>query len=864
MPFGQYVSRKRNGEEEQSYDVDSVGRQIENAKLRIQDSGFTPKENERNWFEKLTNLPTNQNAFLDTLELLNRPTQGIMNVLYKGGDNAGKEFIHGLSGKDRVSGSDVAGKWGIKNKVGQFALGTGLEIALDPLNLVPGGALVKGASAVGKGIGKGVRVAEDFVPALRLAREATEPAVTATKDALGKVFVPKYGWERTLTGEADDTLKKSYDATRRDIRVQTDKSLANVADIAKTTGVDAGADVGRIMENDLNLWDEFGQPLPRPVRELSTNEEVQSAAQNLLKSNETLRQWALDNGVSIKGMEGYMTHILSAEERKLRSRGKAIPLDRGNFGAGQPNKKILNARTLQGSVEDINDQVKRNLFEPNAYFATAIGQKRLIEYANAVKFRREVLSNPSFATKYTKGDIVPEGAVKIDTNNYKFIKDDTLDGLGLADEIGGEYIVTKGAKEALDRYKKMTTDEGVNAFFKAFDATQSVWKRAALFSVPYHLRNDIGAKFNNWVAGMNIVELGKYSAEADVDVVNAVFRGKPSKLYQEYVDQGLSSASLSKVEFMPYDEPEKAITKTITERSKSMKEQAISKLNPLRAFETSREFGDFADQTNRFALYKWGRESKKLSPEQARELVNRVQFDYTNTTTAEKEIFARAFPFYRWMRNNIPFQIRQFAENPQKYSRINKVRLNAQEAAGIENENVPQWMKEQFAIAAYGKDGSGKFISTGLPLADIIRATDPLKTAVDSVTPLIKTPAELSLNRNFFYDKPIEKFKGQEKQFQVPGTNMEFGIPSKVAYLAEQATGQIGRGFSQYLQKPEDKDQDLKFRKPSLGISNILKDYDAKKAEYYQKFDELQRLQDQLDYIEQQTGQRPRTVREIR
>ena len=603
--------------------------------------------------------------------------------------------------------------------------------------------------------------------------------------------------------------------------------------------------------------------IPRPVREYSNDPRVQQAARNLMRSNQELRQWALDNGIQINELQGYMTHVLAAEERKRRQ--KFLPIDRGNFGPGQPNKSILKERQIPGSVEDINERLGRTFFEPNAFFATAIGQKRLIEYVNAVNFRRQVLSNPNFAVKYEKGMPIPENAVVIDTNNYKFIKeaDDVLGQIGLADEIGGQYLVTKSVKQALDRYKRLTTDEGINGFLKAFDTAQSVWKRMALFSLPYHLRNDIGAKFNNWIGGMSLADLVKYSAQADREVFNAIIRGRESKLYREYREQGLGSSALSQVEFARAGEDvEKAVQRTIEKRSKDVKGQVKQRLNPLNAFETSREFADFIDQTNRFALYKWARD-KGMTPEQAAQKVREVQFDYTKLTPFEREILTRMIPFYRWMRNNLPFQIRQFIQDPRKYANINKLRLNLQDVMGIDEENVPDWMKEQFALPVRGEGGSGQFLALNLPLSDITRATSPLKTLVDATTPFAKLPAEVALNRNFFYNRPIQEFEGQQTQFQIPGTNVQFGMDPTTAYVLQQLTGQIGRGLSGYLQTPESENQDVKFRTPSLGISSVLKDFDAERAQYYQQLDRLRRLQDLIDYIEQQTGQRPRTIAEI-
>lgn len=850
-----------------AYDLDSVNRSIENARTRIMDAGFDPGEaDKRNWFEKLTNLPENQNAFFDILELLDRPAAGIRSAIHANlqGQNAGEALLRGFAGKDRVRGADLAEAWGVESGPGKFIAGTALDIGLDPLTYIPGGQIAKGLQFAGRPVVSSYRALENAAPKIRMFREGVQ-------DAFGRAFVPDYKLGEDLYGRADDTILRAKQAAENDIRFRTEESMKNVADAAKLAGgIDTGTDVGRIMESGLRQFDEAGNEIPRPPRELSSDPAIQQAAQNLMQSNAELREWARSNGIPVGELEGYMRHVLSREERKLREMRRAIPVDRGNFGAGQPDKKVLNPRKIPGSVEDINEQMGRTFFEPNAFFSTAIGQKRLIEYANAARFRREVLSNPNFAIKYEKGMEVPKNAVVIDTNNYKFLPDDAGE---LTDEIGGEYIVTKSVKTALDRYKKLTSDEGINGFLKAYDALQSGWKRLALFSVPYHLRNDIGAKFNNWVGGMNTADLVKYSAEADKDVYNAVIKGQESDLYREFRQQGLGHSGLSAVEFARRgEEPEEAIRRTIEKRSQfdntlkgRLKAEAKQLKNPLNAFQTSQEFGQFIDQTNRFALYKWAREKKGMTPEQAAKKVREVQFDYTQLTPLEREFFTRIIPFYRWMRNNLPFQIRQFINDPRKYANANKIRLNAQEAAGIEDENVPDWMKQSFAIPVYGdQSGSGKFLGLNLPVGDITKLSDPLKMIIDAITPLAKLPAEVALNRNFFYNKPIEKFEGQEKQFQIPFGGPEFGVDATLAYVLEQLTGQPGRALSGFLQQPESVDQDTKFRMPSLGINSLIKDFDVDRAKYFEAREDLQQLLDLIRYIEQQTGQPVRTVNEIR
>src|SRR5690606_14557172 len=151
-----------------------------------------------------------------------------------------------------------------------------------------------------------------------------------------------------------------------------------------------------------------------PICELSTSPEIQQTARTLVRSNDELRQYALDNGIQIAEIEGYMTHVWSKAERELRKNRRISAIDAGRKGTGNPNKKVIAQRELKGSAEDVNERLGREMFDPNAYFATAVGQKRLIDYISAVKFRKEVLDNSDFARKFVKGMDVPPNAEIID------------------------------------------------------------------------------------------------------------------------------------------------------------------------------------------------------------------------------------------------------------------------------------------------------------------------------------------------------------------------------------------------------------------------------------------------------------------
>jgi hypothetical protein len=869
--FDKQVKRTGKGlfsTENNPYDTSKVDKQIENARIRIEDSGYKPEDTDRrNWFERATNLPKGQNWFFDTLELLGRGGNAVKNTIdksfIKGVENPGVALYKGISGKEKVSGADLAEDFGIDNKVGKFALGTALDIGLDPATYIPGGALAKGIGAVAKPIRgalkAGYTAVEAASPALKTLRETKlAPIGGSIKDGLGYMFKPGYKQDETLFGDQSDFLKKLQTETENSRRFNQGEIMNTVTNAAKDVGLDKGTEVGRVMEQNAPVYG------PKPFREIPDDPKILDAAETLMNKNAELRQLAADNGIDIQELAGYMTHVWSKAEREQRGILKPKFLDRGQFNQGNPNKDILNKRKYEGSVEDINQQVGREMFEPNAFFASAIGQQRLNDYIHAVAFRRKVLSNTDFAVKYEEGMQIPKNAVIVDTNKYTFLKDsgDILDGVVPADSIGGRYVVTKAAKQLLDRYQTINTDEGTKAFLKTIGALQGTWKKLALFSPGFHIRNVAGAGWNMYAAGMNPADIGNYVRKS-VTELTQVAKGAENPMYREFREQGLDVGGLTQSEYgQMFKDPESIIQKEVESKSKPVGKRIVSSVMPQNLFNTSRNIGEKSDEAMKFAMYQWARTKLKLDPAAAAAKVKEALFDYTDLTPFEQK--ARLLiPFYSWSRKNIPFQVKKFIDDPKRFANLNKIRTNAQDAVGLDDENVPNFMKEGMAIPVSGENGKGKYLGLNLPVADLTKLSSPLKLLTDSVSPLLKTPMEIATNYNMFRGKPIQKFEGQTLQLQVPGTDAQVDIPIRLAYALQALGGQVGRGVTQYLQKPGQEDQDNKFRVPSLGINSIVKPFDAEQSDYYQKLDELRQLQDLILYIQQQEGAKPRTIAEI-
>jgi hypothetical protein len=141
------------GEKEQL--AKSVGTQVTNLEQRFKNVGVptetgAKEADQRNLIEKALNLKADQNMLMDVLEILNRPTQVVTNVLSSLGDKDKRDVLtaawEGLSGKEEIGArqalANLTGDKDIlkikENKdsklddIGQFVIDLGLEIVADP------------------------------------------------------------------------------------------------------------------------------------------------------------------------------------------------------------------------------------------------------------------------------------------------------------------------------------------------------------------------------------------------------------------------------------------------------------------------------------------------------------------------------------------------------------------------------------------------------------------------------------------------------------------------------------------------------------------------------------------------------------
>ena len=176
--------------------------------------------------------------------------------------------------------------------------------------------------------------------------------------------------------------------------------------------------------------------------------------------------------------------------------------------------------------------------------------------------------------------------------------------------------------------------------------------------------------------------------------------------------------------------------------------------------------------------------------EEAVASMNRAMFDYAHgLTDFEKGTKGRAglkdfFPFYSWTRFNTEAQMRQVFLKPWFYAGLAKAKGNV-EAALTDGDLIPTAMRAPFIQENAGVQiGGGEKpamlnIGQALPINELgmlfgsipfvsgsnIPGQGIIKAAINQLSPLIRTPAELAMNIDLYRKQAIRSYPGQTESF---------------------------------------------------------------------------------------------------
>jgi hypothetical protein len=354
--------------------------------------------------------------------------------------------------------------------------------------------------------------------------------------------------------------------------------------------------------------------------------------------------------------------------------------------------------------------------------------------------------------------------------------------------------------EMLKAYRQFADPAPV---WRAFDTIQNWGKSYTLFLFPwYHFRNAFG--------NLNNMHLAGFGEDFGADMLD-YFKGRTAQMWmsrgnmtrakrikwyvkslnkeidsekatQLALENGVSGSGL-----LGHDIPWNAMDRvdSMWDSLGSFGKAWFPGSMQFKPLEWGRRFGTFMENGDRFILF-MNRLRKGDDVRTAAMKSKKFLGDYRSEimTSWERENMARAFPFYRWNRFNIPMQVEQLATSQRSRLKfLTQVRIAKElipediDPADLPEE-VPQWIKDAVGVPTRRNQDTGEleFLLLGSyhPLADIdhlvsLAALRPLPAgmkAIREMTPIARLPVELFIGRSLSMDRPlrgeIEEFLGQQ------------------------------------------------------------------------------------------------------
>lgn len=286
------------------------------------------------------------------------------------------------------------------------------------------------------------------------------------------------------------------------------------------------------------------------------------------------------------------------------------------------------------------------------------------------------------------------------------------------------------------------------------------WKKWATYRNPgFHVRNFFGIWFNNFLGGvmtshyhfasrvMSARDGGKWGTKLlkpddfrELGLNNipglAELEGKMTygDMANLLTDTGITRGSAAAVEL---------VQGGFTEKQRIASKAAV----PARwADQHLRRLSSTIEDFGRVAAWARGMQMTPGDLYGARSFVMMRHGDYGDLTDTENFI-RDIVPFYKWMRTNVPYQIRMLATNPGYMTGVMKLQKSIFDVAGLDaaayQRAMPDWMKGSVSIplpGARGADTPVNMIGFDLPFMDLYKgAREYASSFLPGILPLLES-----------------------------------------------------------------------------------------------------------------------------
>lgn len=717
--------------------------------------------------------PPSRSTLETVLDYIDRPGQAVRGAI-KGGYDPNESVLggawKGLSGQQKVYGTDLLGDAGMDAGWTRSGLGFLTDIATDPLTFLPAGAIgkvakVTGATALGKAAGRGVvgagklglRAAEKVAPHL----PGGELALAGAKqlpESIAKTFIPGYGLD-----EGYREARRLHDAFQR----------TNAQDVAeKIVEVSKGYDP--TVRRGALIWLEKGAEKLKDPNYTPLPEVVELAEKyKALLTDIFQREASVGLQDAAKQIENYAPRVFG---KKLKE-GKLFEGWGRTISAKNP---FANKRQL----DTIDEALKANA-EADAALAVNARLRAGEKSIRSAQFMQDMAAQYGKKVERVVGDdgvemgikksSVPEGFRAVFTGKDNPLGDSRFfhqvvtlaDGTKakLRDIAMPERIADDLHKTFLKQGK--AKGAGMQVASDVLGGLNKAFRAGATYLRPgFHLTNLQGNLWNMNLAGMDPVTgiIGTAKQAKGLWKGASELPERVGNYTREQIAEAIKKFNISSPQS----------TFAGMEHEANMGEKIIKALDGRstrglggKYADLMRKLGTSVEGGSKEALFLKELKAGK-SVEEAAKTVNKFLFDYADLTNAERKI-RNFIPFYTWSRKNIPLQAEMLLEKPAIFAGITKTKhalesVNPKEQ--VPDAYRPDYLRDEQAIQLpWNKKGGATYWQHYLPFKDLNAVPLPglnmfdTREAMQGIAsmggPIAKVPMEILANRNFLNGRPL-------------------------------------------------------------------------------------------------------------
>lgn len=319
-----------------------------------------------------------------------------------------------------------------------------------------------------------------------------------------------------------------------------------------------------------------------------------------------------------------------------------------------------------------------------------------------------------------------------------------LEQLAQMSRTGGKGVYlfpAEFAKEIKSSFKVFSSDESVKAFVGSMDKAMHMWKSMATsMRWPFHARN---ATSNTWL--MYLADVPAYRIP-DRIAEAAQIQLKGGKGIGGFASKEILDAAdrygVRAYGWIGADVPRMLQQELWIAANRGPWARALgvgkNAANPFEnwsrigrkvgtGIEDNSRLAVFVDQLHKLGLKK-GMSAKQVDDifSKASKHVKKYLFDYTELTEFERKVMKRIFPFYTWLRKNIPLQLESIVTKPHKYARLadfERAFWPDTAKPPIEKAIQPHWQKEAGWKRSdfQSRTGNPVYYKTDLPPDDLAK-----------------------------------------------------------------------------------------------------------------------------------------------